>query len=100
MQTKIAELIGLDPTIMKFKSRNMGQFAASRSEFKNFLEGMRKATGDRKLTPERRKAVKSAYLRNFKPEQLQRLLARYYFDALKSPSQLDGPSPRSEPARD
>lgn len=98
VQKKIAELLGLDSSVMKFKSGNMGQIAASRLEFNNFLDGMRKATGDPKLTPERRKGVKSVYLRNVKPEQLQRLLARFYLDALKSPSQLDGTSPRSEPA--
>jgi hypothetical protein len=99
VQRKIAELIGLDPSVMKFKSENMAQVAASRSEFNNFLDGIRKATDDPKLTAERRRAVKSAYLRNFTPEQVQRLLARYYLDALKSPSQLDRPSPRSEPTR-
>jgi hypothetical protein len=92
VQKKIAELLGLDPSVMKFKSGNMGQVAASRLEFDNFLDGMRKVTADRKQTPERRRALKSQYLRRFKPEELQRFLARYYLDALKSPSQTTRPS--------
>ncbi len=87
VQAKIAGLIGLDPTVMTFKRVNIEQLAARRSEFNDFLDGMRKVTADRELTPERRKALKSEYLRRFKPGELQRFLARYYLDALKSPSQ-------------
>jgi pimeloyl-ACP methyl ester carboxylesterase len=87
IQKKIAELLGLDPTVMTFRSGNMEQFAASRAEYNSYLEGMRKMTADPKLTPERRKAGRLAHLRNFTAEQRQRLLARYYLDALKSPSQ-------------
>jgi hypothetical protein len=92
VQKEIAELLGLNPAVMKFKSGNMGQVAASRVEFNNFLDGMRKVTADQEQAPKRRKALKSQYLRRFKPEELQRFLARYYLDALKSPSQTTVPS--------
>jgi hypothetical protein len=98
VQMKIAELIGLDPTVMRFRSENTERLAASRSEFNAFLDGMHQLMADRELPPERRKGVTSAYLRGFTPIQLQRFLARYYLDALKSPSQTSRPSRSSEPA--
>jgi hypothetical protein len=67
----------------------MAQFAASRAELDTFVEGMRKVTGDSTVEPQRRKAVRSAFLRNFTPEQRQRLLVRFYLDALKPPSQTE-----------
>jgi pimeloyl-ACP methyl ester carboxylesterase len=88
VQKKIAELIGLDPAHMTFKQKNMGQLAASRSEFNDFLDGMRKVATDRDQPIDRRKALKSEFLRRFKPDELQRLLGRYYLDALKSPGQM------------
>jgi pimeloyl-ACP methyl ester carboxylesterase len=97
VQKKIAELLGLDATVMTFKSGNMAQFAASRAEYNKFLEGARKVTGDPAPTPERRKAVRSAFLRNFTPEQWQRLLVRFYLDALKPPSQTEQDIACSEP---
>jgi hypothetical protein len=86
VQTKIAELLGLDLTAVTFKAGNMTQSAASRAELDTFVEGMRKVTGDATVAPERRKAVRSAFLRNYTPEQRQRLLVRFYLDALKSPA--------------
>ena len=104
VQEKIAALIGLDPTVMKFSRGNMAQVATSRAEFDDFLDGMHKVTADRDLTPEHSRTLKSKYQRRFTSEQLQRLLARYYLDALKCPSQPTGSSrspqqPAPAPAR-
>jgi len=83
VQKKIAELLGLDPNVVTFKSGNVAQLAASRAELDTFVEGMRTVTADPTTAPHRRKAVRSAFLRKLTPEQRQGLLVRFYLDALK-----------------
>jgi hypothetical protein len=54
---------------------------------------MRAVTADPTVAPHRRKAVRSAFLRKFTPEQRQGLLVRFYLDALKGAA--GSPNPNS-----
>jgi pimeloyl-ACP methyl ester carboxylesterase len=98
VQSKIAELLGLDPGGMMFAPANITPLAASLSDFKGFLDGLRRVTAGRDLTPERRNVLKTTYLRTFTPEQLQLFLARYLLEAQRQPSETTEPPRTSQAA--
>jgi pimeloyl-ACP methyl ester carboxylesterase len=98
VQTKIAELLGLNPTSMMFVVEE--EFVASRTELNGFLDGVRKLVVDKELEPARRKIVIVDYFRGFKPVELHKLFARAYLDALRSPSQKTGPKSGSGRAKE
>ena len=101
VQSKIAELIGLDPDGMMFAPARIQPLEASISDFKGFLDGLRQATAGRDLTAERRKVLKAAYLKTFTPEQLQLFLARYLLETQRQPSETTEASRslKAEPAQ-
>jgi pimeloyl-ACP methyl ester carboxylesterase len=90
VQAKIAELLGLDPNDLTFMAEDMEDVVATRNDLNQFLARLRSLTVDQELTPERQKVVVREYLRGFNPDELHKLLARAYIDALKSPSQKTG----------
>jgi hypothetical protein len=90
VRVRIAELIGLDPDSMDFDDvPGLGQLAATLEEFNDFMGGMPEMEeAARKFRPEQFSALKSVYLRQFTPTQLQRLLARYYVETVNHPGKV------------
>jgi pimeloyl-ACP methyl ester carboxylesterase len=85
VQRKIAALLELDQQVLTFiKSRKAPM--ASRAALEKFLDGMRARTAKKRTPAEHRELVRR-YLRKFKRDDLHKLMARAYMDALKSPSQ-------------
>jgi hypothetical protein len=100
VQAKIAELLELDPKVLRFTvdRADTEEFVASRSDLNTFLDGIHKVVAASERTPAFRRIAIAKFLRDYKPAELHRLLARAYIDALKSPSQKIGRPPRSRPA--
>jgi hypothetical protein len=96
VQTKIAELIGLDVSALRFGIDVLGfaQLAVGLSEFNTILDEVGKLTVGSELTFEQRNALMSDFLRNFTPAQMQGFLARYYLEALRQPSKARASSAR------
>lgn len=94
VRARIAELIGLDASAMDFDDDVPGleELAASLEDFIGFAEGLAKFTSGRDLKPEQHSALRSEYLRKFKPAQLQALLARFYIESVNHPGKARTPS--------
>jgi pimeloyl-ACP methyl ester carboxylesterase len=100
VQVKIAEMLELDPRALTFTREDMEGLVASRIELNKFLDELRERIAAKELTPERRKIMIAEYLRTFRPDELHKLFARAYLDALKSPSQKTGRSLGSDRAKE
>jgi len=86
VQKALAPLLDLDPSTVVYPVATETP-AASRRTLNAFLEGLRKLNS-KKRSPERQRAALDAYLKKFKPAELQGMLARAYIDLLKSPGQV------------
>lgn len=101
VQKEIAQMIGLDVNDLDFDIDVLGldQLAASLEDFDEFVEELANLTVGRDLSPGDRDALKSEHLRKFTPAQLQRLLARFYLEAVNHPGKARAPSKRAKPAQ-
>jgi hypothetical protein len=100
VQTKIAELIGLDVNALRFGIDVLGfaQLAVNLSEFNTILDEVGKLTVGSELTFEHHNALVLDFFRKFTPAQMQGFLARYYLEALRQPSKARASAARSRSA--
>jgi pimeloyl-ACP methyl ester carboxylesterase len=94
VRARIAQLIGLNVDDLDFVNDVPGleELAASLEDFIAFAEGLAEFTSGREIMPKQRSALRSEYLRQFKPVQLQALLARFYLESVNHPGKARIPS--------
>jgi hypothetical protein len=82
----LAPLLGLDPAQVVYPAA-LEAPAASRRKLREFLDGLRTLNAARR-SPARQRAALDAFLKSYRPADLDKLLARAYIDLLKTPGQV------------
>ena len=95
VQVKIAKLLNPTPQFLQrlitsAKRSPVTMKTATRKKLNELLEELQAITADESLSFEQRHAAVRERLQKYSPDALQRLVARAYIDALKSPSQIAG----------